>query len=421
MIKAVLGNRIYLNRTKELHDDLISKLTYPVMSGKPNTPVEYICDVTRINKDILTIPIGRVDLIPKGYELVDKRILKPVKFPEFKFTLRESQKEVYNDCVDSCVICANPSWGKTFMGVALAAKLMQKTLVIVHTTYLRDQWVSEIKKCLGITAGIIGGGVFEVNDIITVANVQTLRNKMSTITREFGTIIVDEAHHVPADVFKTIVDAFNARYKIGLTATPWRKDGKHVLLGDYFNPKQYSPFDENRLMPNIIMIKSEIPFNANGMIPWGTRLNELYARDDYMELITNIAHIQALKGHLVLVVADRVEFLRVCADILEDEAMLVTGASTDRDFLNSGKKILFGSSKIYEEGINIPPLSSLVIAKPINNDGLLDQLIGRVCRKHEGKKNPEVIDIILKGKTGQNQAKQRLGYYMNKDYKVSYI
>lgn len=233
--------------------------------------------------------------------------------------------------------------------------------------------------------------------------------------------LVANCHHVPADVFKTIVDAFNARYKIGLTATPWRKDGKHVLLNDYFSPIQFSPKDENRLNPNIIMIKTEIPFSSNGMIPWGTRLNELYARDDYMELIINLAHIQALKGHLVLVVADRVEFLRTCAEVLEDEAMLVIGDSIDRDFLNSGKRILFGSTKIYTEGVNIPPLSSLILAVPVNNDGLLDQVIGRVCRVHPGKKTPEVIDIILSGKTAKSQAKQRLGYYMNKDYKVSYI
>lgn len=157
------------------------------------------------------------------------------------------------------------------------------------------------------------------------------------------------------------------------------------------------------------------------MIPWGLRLNELYDRHDYMELIINLSHIQAQKGHLVLTVADRVEFLKHCADVLEEDSMLIVGETEDRNFLKSNKSILFGSSKIFAEGVNIPQLSSLILGMPINNYALLTQLIGRIARVHEGKKDPQVLDIMLKGKTGQNQANKRIGFYMDHGYKVKHI
>ena len=419
-MKAVLSNRIYLTRTPELHNDLIDELTYRLPPKKPGNPYEIECDVTRVNKDILTIPAGRLDLIPKDFEIVDKRILKPVLFPKFKFTLRESQQMIFEDIDDSCMIIANPSWGKTFMGVAISTKLQQKTLIIVHTKFLLEQWVSEIKKTLGINAGVVGAGKYNIDSPIVVALIQTLRNRVNDLHKEFGLIIVDEAHHTPATVFKGIIDKFNARYKIGLTATPWRKDGRHVMLEDYFSYKKYKPKDENELTPIITMINSDIKFDSSPMTPWGKKINELVSNPSYIELVLNLAQAQAQRGYKVLTVSDRTEFLETCADVL-DNSMCIIGSTDNRDFLSSGKDICFGSIKIFAEGVNMPPLSCLIIATPINNRGLLKQLIGRITRPCEGKKNPEVIDIILKGKTGKNQAAQRINYYTEQGYKIRYL
>jgi superfamily II DNA or RNA helicase len=421
MKKAVLSNRIYLNRTGTLHEELTKALSYTIFPRSKIVKTEIVCDVTRINKDILTIPSGRLDLIPEDYEIIDKRIYKPIYFPKFKFELRDSQQDIYDKCTDSGLICANPSWGKTFMGVALASKFKQKTLIIVHKVDLMNQWVKEIDKCLDIVADRIGGGFYNYSSPIVVGTMQTIKNNITELGKQFGTIIVDECHHVPADVFKTIIDKMNARYKLGLTATPWRRDGKHVFLQDYFGDQFFKPKDENRIDPTILMYNSEIPLSSNMNIPWGTRLTDLYNRHDFLELVVNLSHIQAQKGHLVLTVADRVEFLKHCSDILEEDSMLIIAESKDRDFLASNKSILFGSTRIFSEGINIPPLSSLVLGLPLNNPGLLEQLIGRIARIHEGKKDPEVIDIVLKGKTGANQARQRLGFYMDKGYQVKQL
>jgi superfamily II DNA or RNA helicase len=420
MKKAVLSNRIILNRTKELHDMFSKELTYHLPSKRPGVPGEIICDVTRINKNILSIPIGRVDLIPEDYEIVDKRLIIPASFPAFKFKLREDQQEVYDVVDDNTIIQANPSWGKTFTGISLATKLRQKTLIITHTKNLFEQWIHEVKKTLGITPGVIGAGKYDIDSPIVIGLVQTLRNRMNKLTNSFGAIIVDECHHVPATVFKGIVDAFKARYKIGLTATPWRKDGQHVNLWNYFGGEQAKIItkDNNKIDPIIILVDSDIELSSNHLMPWATRVNALYDNPRYMELILNLTQIQAEKGHLVLTLADRVEFLQQCHDLMEDESMLVVGGVEDRDFLASKKRILFGTGKIYSEGVNIPPLSSLIMGMPINNRGLLEQLLGRISRIHEGKKQPEAIDIMLKGKTGKNQAIARINYYAEQNLKI---
>jgi len=85
------------------------------------------------------------------------------------------------------------------------------------------------------------------------------------------------------------------------------------------------------------------------------------------------------------------------------------------------KDILYGTQSIFSEGISLNSLSCLLLATPVNNDPLLTQLIGRVIREEEGKKDPVVIDINLVGKTARRQAKNRLGYYMKQGYVIKHL
>ena len=137
MKKAVLNNRIWMNFDEELYKNLKSQLTYKIPAKMPNDPPIIRKTYSIMGNKFITIPIGRTDLIPPDYEIIDKRIYNPVKFPKFKFELRESQEKVYRAIEDNCLINANVSWGKTFTGIAIATKLKQKTLIITHTLNLR--------------------------------------------------------------------------------------------------------------------------------------------------------------------------------------------------------------------------------------------------------------------------------------------
>lgn len=426
MKKAVLTNRIFTNFDESLYEHIKKNLTYKVPNKVPGEKPIIVRTYKTIGHRVISIPIGRTDLIPDDYEIVDKRTLKPVEFPKFKFTLRPSQQHIYNKVDDNCIINANVSFGKTFTAIAVATKLKQKTLVIVHTVILRDQWKEEIEKTLGITPGIIGSGKLDYHEKpIVIANIQTLRKYTSLLKEEFGLVIVDECHHTPAKIFEETLNAFKARYKIGLSATLGRRDHLHVLLPDFFGRVVHKPPAENQLEPYVFIIKSSIPFNSNNMIPWANRVNELTARPEYLDLVTGTAEAFAEKGHKVLIVSDRVEFLDRCQNKLEARSVLVTSQTKDRDELHQeielgNKDILNGSISIYKEGVSLNYLSCVILAAPINNIHLLDQLTGRIMRKYPDKLQPVVVDIVLKGNTARNQSRTRAGFYISKGWKILY-
>jgi superfamily II DNA or RNA helicase len=424
-VKAVISNRIFLEVTPEYKEFLSKELTYKIPSPNRMDPPLVIKNMSRIRTNLVSIPIGRIDLIPEDYEIVDKRVTSPIDFPEFKFNLRDSQKAVYEDIQDNAIINAWVSWGKTFTGLAIAGKLKQKTLVVVHTVALRTQWANEVEKVYGIKAGLIGSGEFNIDSPIVIGNTQSLYRNITKISKEFGTIILDEMHHVSSPTFSKIIDTSHARYKIGLSGTIERKDGKHVVFRDYFGTQVYKPPKENYMVPTIDTVKSEVRFLDGARMPWANRVTALANNNEYRHLIAMLAAAYSVKGHKVLVVSDRVHFLKACAELVGESALCVTGSLGHEDrekymkeILSGRKNVLFGTQSIFSEGISVNNLSCLILATPINNEPLLTQLIGRVIREHPDKQSPIIVDIHLKGETAKRQASNRMGYYMKQGYKI---
>lgn len=421
-MKAILSNRVYLEVTPEDTERLKEELTYKIPSyHDPDKPI-VIRNYGIIRQGLMSLPIGRVDLIPKGYDIVDKRILLPTEFPEFRGTLRESQQDVHDGVDDNAIVNAKPSWGKTFASLAIAGKLAQKTLVVVHTVPLRNQWAREVKKVYGFEPGIIGSSKFNIDSPITVGNVQSLYNCMDRIQKSFGTVILDEMHHVSSPTFSKVVDRSYARYKLGLSGTLKRKDGKDVLFKDYFGQKVFVPPPENSMAPEVDVINSGIEMPAGGA--WALRVNALMESPEYRSLILALAEHYTDRGHYNLIVADRVEFLQYCAS-KRPESVAVVGETEDREAaiesVGSGKNEIWGTTSIFKEGISHNILSCLILGTPINNDPMLEQLVGRVQRIVPGKKTPRVVDIRLSGWTGEKQFQARLGFYMRMGYKINYL
>jgi len=422
-MKAVLSNRIYIECTNEYQEYLDKELTYSIPPRRPTDPPIIIKNMGVVRAGLVTLPIGRTDLIPNDYEIVDKRVEIPTELLDFKFTLRDSQQSVYDEVEGSCIINAWVSWGKTFTALAIANKLQQKTLIVTHTLALRAQWEKEVQKVFGVTAGVIGSGKFEIDSPFVVGNVQTLYRNIDKITKEFGTIILDEMHHVSSPTFTRIIDASRAKNKIGLTGTLQRKDGRHVVFRDYFSSTVFKPPKENYLTPSVDIINSGIRF-MDGNVDWATRVNNLAFDWEYQNMIGILAASYAAKGHKVLVVADRVDFLKSCARLVGDNAICVTGdipheqrAEMVKEIFTD-KDVLFGTQSIFSEGISLDCLSCLILGTPINNEPLLTQLIGRVIRMYDGKQQPKVVDINLHGRTARKQASARRGYYMRQGYEV---
>lgn len=408
----------------ELQEKITKTLTYTIPAPMPDEPPIVIKNVMKIREGLITIPIGRTDLIPPDYEVVDKRLYVPAEFPKFKFELRESQQAVYESLEDNCIINAWTSWGKTFTGLAIAGKLGQKTLIVTHTVALRNQWAAEVRKVYGIEPSIIGSGKFDTAGPIVIGNTQTLYKKLDKLRKMFGTIILDEMHHVSSPTFSKILDTNYCRYKIGLSGTIERKDGKHVVFRDYFGNNIFKPPKENYMIPEVHIINSTIPFPTGHH--WANRVTQLANSEEYRHTVSMIAAAYAKRGHKVLLVSDRVNFLEACAELIGPDAVCITGAVENREelideLLYGNKTVLCGTQSIFSEGISVNTLSCLILGTPVNNEPLLTQLIGRVIRKHEGKKSPVIVDIHLRGKTSQSQASNRLGHYMKEGYVIKQL
>ena len=431
MKKAVLSNRIYLHAEGSFAKELLDKLTYIIPGKHPKEKPFYQRNASRVTDSLVSIPIGREDLIPEGYEVVDKRIEVPVDFPEFRFTLRDSQREIYEKVEPGLsIINADPAWGKTFTGLAIVGKLGQKALIITHTIALRDQWVQEIEKVYGFKPSVIGSSEFDTSKPITVGNIQTLYNCIDRIVATFGTVVLDEMHHVSARTFSGVVDKLKAKNKIGLSATLERKDGKHIMFPDYFGYKIYKAEGENSLEPRVDFIISDIPFNDSPGVSWAEKVNELCSNEEYFYLCLFLAEAYRKQGHKVIALGDRVDFSNAAAEILEDSSVAITGQVKELEertrLLNkirSGEKgILWGSRSIFSEGISENSLSCLIMTTPISkNPSAMEQIIGRITRKQDGKKNPVIVDIALQGGQAYGQSRSRLDFYASKGWKVRFI
>jgi len=429
MSTAILSNRIYFkpNDNDELKD-IINKLTYRIESksgqrGKFKN-IEIIKNYKLLPNNIVSIPQGRIDLVPAGLEIVDKRVYNEVPFPLPKFGLREGQQAVYDEVTDTCFINALVGWGKTFTALHLARKLGQKTLVVTHTTMLRDQWIDEIRALFGMEPGVIGSGKFDIEDhAIVVGNVQTVTKLMPSICKEFGTVILDEAHHVPATTFSSIIDGMYCRYRIALSGTMLRTDGKHVVFMDYFGKDIYRPPQSHTLDPLVKIIQTGIHLPTGET--WAKKINALLYDEDYQQFVAALALTQIDKGHCVLVVADRVEFLNKIKDYIGSNCILITGETEyeERKALieqvENGKKMcVAGSRQIFSEGISINRLSCVILAVPTSNPISLEQIIGRIMRLHPDKLDPVVLDLNFSSGPERRQNGARLAFYASKGWEI---
>ena len=344
-----------------------------------------------------------------------RRILPEVDF-QFAGELRDFQQEAMDNLIkyDFATLPAPTGSGKTVIGLAMIAARRQPALVIVHTKELLDQWIERIETFLGIPRseiGVIGGGKMTIGGKITVGIVNSIYPSAEEIRQRIGFLIVDECHRTPSRTFTEAVSAFDCKYMLGLSATPYRRDGLSRLIfwhvGDVHHEIKAEDLQETGDILKVKAIQRFTNFRswADATTEYPQMLAELTKDNERNELIASDVIREADNGGgICLVLTDRREHaMRLVTRIRAGgiRAEMLTGELPAKERqriverLNSREiPVLVATGQLIGEGFDCRELSTLFLATPIRFDGRVRQYLGRVMRPAAGKDQAVVYDYV---------------------------
>jgi superfamily II DNA or RNA helicase len=337
----------------------------------------------------------------------------------FVGTLRPDQELAVSAMVhhDAGVLCAPTAFGKTVTAAAIIARRGVNTLVLVHRTELLKQWQERLQAFLGAGKGVvgtIGGGKAKPTGRIDIAVIQSLsrQGEVNALVENYGQVIVDECHHVGAASFDAILKRTKAKFVLGLTATPIRRDGQQPIIFMQCGPIRHTaarpasaPHDLE-VLPRSRFSRIDLPTTAG-------------IQDVFRHLANDLARTHAIaaeiaavfeQGRKVLVLTERTEHL--------DAILLALAAQVPPPFVLHGRmskkqraariaeldalapqtpRILLATGKLVGEGFDHPPLDTLVLAMPVSWKGTLQQYAGRLHREHASKTDVRIIDFVDTG------------------------
>lgn len=374
----------------------------------------------------IALPRGCLDAVREllrenaiGCELRDERCAGQRLKTGFVGQLREDQEEAVGTMLrfDTGILCAPTAYGKTITAAALIARRGVNTLVLVHRTELLRQWQERLRVFLDggkEMVGVIGGGKSRPTGRIDIAVMQSLHRQGETnpIVENYGQVIVDECHHLSAVSFEAILKRTRARYVLGLTATPIRRDGRQPILFMQCGPIRHtaarlaSAPQILELVPRYLPV--QIPFPADTAIQEIFR--QLAGDETRTATIANEIARTFEQGGKVLALTERTDHLDALHAALAGHVQrlfVLHGRQSKKqrasvisalDALDAGApRVLLASGRLVGEGFDHPPLDTLVLTMPISWKGTLQQYAGRLHRGQAGKQHVRIIDFIDAG------------------------
>jgi superfamily II DNA or RNA helicase len=325
--------------------------------------------------------------------------------------IEATKKELMLSQPSGCIIAAKTGIGKSVLGLYLISEFKQKTLILVHKKFLMDQWIDKIKTFLPTARiGTIQGPKIDIDDKdIVIGMIQSivLKNYPKEIYDSFGMVIVDETHHLAAETFsRSFYNIGTKKYTIGLSATPYRKDGLTKVIEWHIgkildiNPDQQSVNDSCRVdFYNIkhdpepeekknVINKINMPSMVTDLINCSRR-NDLIINDT----LTLIHQKSDTTPRKILILSDRIAHLKFLYSELNLRTSKTIGLYIGKMKraeleLSNTCDIILGSYNMCSEGYDCPDLNTLILATPKSD---ITQSIGRIFRKKHNIQ-PIIID-----------------------------
>jgi len=339
---------------------------------------------------------------------------------EFQGQLRPLQEEAVAKITghDEGILWAPTAFGKTAVGAWLIAKRKVNTLVVVHRQQLLDQWQERLAMFLDMPAksiGHIGGGKTDRTGCVDVAVIQSLyrKDEVKDFVAEYGQVIVDECHHISAFTFEQVMRQVKAKYVVGLTATPTRKDGHHPIIYMQCGPVRYSM--SARTMTETTPFEHKVtPRHTEFWM--ASELTEVTIQDIYAALVDDASRNEMIASDIVraiesgrcpLLLTGRTEHLQYFAAKLAGFAKHVfvlkggmgkkqrrITAEALASVPENESRVILATGSYIGEGFDDARLDTLFLAMPISWKGTLQQYVGRLHRLHDNKRFVQVYDYV---------------------------
>ena len=328
--------------------------------------------------------------------------------------------------------------GKTTMALQIIATLGQPTLWLTNRQDLVRQFKERADFFIDAGhVGTIGGGVYDLGEIITVGMLQTLAKRdIAELAKMFGLVIIDEAHIVPALQAMTVVRQLAPRYLYGLTATPYREDKLEQIMFDTIGPviallEREDVVEARGILPaNVIVRDTKVTYNSFTPPDFRDVVNYLVDHAERnMQIVQDVVTEVAL-GNICIVLTSRVEHGKTLKDLIEQygiecehlhshlpkkirEAALIK--------FTSGKiPLIIATYQLLATGFDHQPTNRIFFALPHKAKGLIEQAKGRIERTCPGKEDALVYDYVDRIKMLQRQFDQRCEQYQEHDLIITF-
>jgi superfamily II DNA or RNA helicase len=347
--------------------------------------------------------------------LIDQRLVPEKLALKFLGSLLPPQMKAVEAILryDMGVLIAPPGAGKTVMGCYVVAQRNLPTLILAHRKPILEQWRTRLGELLGLPSrlvGQVGGGRNRQTGVIDLGMIQSLKrfDDLEAFFSKYGFIVVDECHHLPAFTFEACVKKAPVRYILGLTATPYRRDGlQEIITLQCGSIRHTMEPTENSFSRTLLVCETAFTYSEDGNPSIQEVFRSLVRDDARNELIRKDVYQALAEGRRCLILSHWKEHCELLAEGLRQRGktpLVLSGTlgkktrsamlRSVQDMPSDKELLIIATGQYLGEGFDCPQVDTLFLAFPLSFKGKLVQYVGRALRTHRDKSSVRVYDYV---------------------------